>query len=350
VRRLEQLRRDRAQRRDQLGRVSLKVDHSSRSGKLVAELKDVNKGYDDKIVLQNFSTTILRGDKIGVIGPNGAGKSTLLQLVLGKLQPDTGEIKLGTNLQVAYFDQMREQLDETAALVDVINPGSEWVEIGQEKKHVMSYLGDFLFAPARAQSPVSSLSGGERARLLLARLFARPANILVLDEPTNDLDIETLELLEVLLQDFSGTVLLVSHDRAFLDNVVTQTIAYEGHGHWGTYVGGYEDWLSQRPKQSTSQSPDKSTPNGSAAVNPAAAHKRKTSRLSSWEEKELAALPEKIQQLEAQHSALVIQLASPELYQGESDKLGQVQADINDLDGQLRTLYDRWEALDTKKA
>ena len=185
---------------------------------------------------------------------------------------------------------------------------------------------------------------------MLARLFARPANILVLDEPTNDLDIETLELLEVLLQDFSGTVLLVSHDRAFLDNVVTQTIAYEGHGHWGTYVGGYEDWLSQRPKQSTSQSPDKSTPNGSAAVNPAAAHKRKTSRLSSWEEKELAALPEKIQQLEAQHSALVIQLASPELYQGDSDKLGQVQADINDLDGQLRTLYDRWEALDAKKA
>jgi ABC transport system ATP-binding/permease protein len=351
VRRLEQLRRDRAQRRDQLGRVSLKVDHSSRSGKLVAELKDVNKGYDDKIVLQNFSTTILRGDKIGVIGPNGAGKSTLLQLILGKLEADSGEIKLGTNLQVAYFDQMREQLDETAALVDVINPGSEWVEIGQEKKHVMSYLGDFLFAPARAQSPVSSLSGGERARLLLARLFARPANILVLDEPTNDLDIETLELLEVLLQDFSGTVLLVSHDRAFLDNVVTQTIAYEGHGHWGTYVGGYEDWLSQRPKKSTSQSPDKNASDISPAGKPtAAAPKRKSARLSSWEEKELATLPEKIQLLEAQQSALVTKLASPELYQGDGETLGQVQADVDGLDGQLRALYERWEALDAKKA
>ena len=351
VRRLEQLRRDRAQRRDQLGRVSLKVDHSSRSGKLVAELDDVSKSYDGRPILKSFSTTILRGDKIGVIGPNGAGKSTLLQLILGKLEADSGEIKLGTNLQIAYFDQMREQLDESAALVDVINPGSEWVEIGQEKKHVMSYLGDFLFAPARAQSPVSSLSGGERARLLLARLFARPANILVLDEPTNDLDIETLELLETLLQEFAGTVLLVSHDRAFLDNVVTQTIAYEGNGHWGTYVGGYEDWLSQRPKSTATGSANKDQSTASNSLKAGAVKpKRKPPRLTSWEEKELKVLPEKIQALESQQSVLAQKLASPDLYQGEAQALSQVQTQIDEVDKELQALYERWEALDSKQA
>ena len=195
--------------------------------------------------MRDYSTTIVRGDRIGLIGPNGAGKSTLLKLIVGTLEPDSGTIRLGTNLAVAYFDQMRSQLDENATLADVINPGSEWIEIGGTRKHVMSYLGDFLFSPARAQSPVSSLSGGERARLLLARLFARPANVLVLDEPTNDLDIETLELLEELLQEYSGTVLLVSHDRSFLDNVVTQTIVFEGNGNWKDYVGGYADWVQQ---------------------------------------------------------------------------------------------------------
>lgn len=351
VRRLEQLRRDRAQRRDQLGRVSLKVDHSSRSGKLVAELKNVSKCYDERAILKSFSTTILRGDKIGVIGPNGAGKSTLLQLILGKLEADTGEIRLGTNLQMAYFDQMREQLDENAALVDVINPGSEWVEIGQEKKHVMSYLGDFLFAPARAQSPVSSLSGGERARLLLARLFARPANILVLDEPTNDLDIETLELLETLLQEFSGTVLLVSHDRAFLDNVVTQTIAYEGNGKWGTYVGGYEDWLSQKPRNASTDGGNKSQPPASSDSKTVAGKpKRKPPRLTSWEEKELQALPEKIQALEAQQSELAEQLASPDLYQGEAQAVSQVKTRIDVVDQELQAMYERWESLDSKQS
>jgi ATP-binding cassette subfamily F protein uup len=347
VRRLEQLRRDRAQRRDQLGRVSLKVDHSSRSGKLVAELDQVTKTYGTRPILKSFTTTILRGDKIGVIGPNGAGKSTLLQLILGKLEPDTGEVKLGTNLQIAYFDQMREQLDEQARLIDVINPGSEWVEIGQEKKHVMSYLGDFLFAPARAQSPVSSLSGGERARLLLARLFARPANILVLDEPTNDLDIETLELLETLLQEFAGTVLLVSHDRAFLDNVVTQTIAYEGNGHWGTYVGGYEDWLSQRPNPSDDK-------NQALTNQPAPATsgkpKRKAKRLTNWEENELRDLPTKIEALETQERQLVEKLSSPDLYQPDAQGLTQVQAKIDEVNEQLQALYARWQLLDNKQS
>ncbi|MGB3436503.1 ATP-binding cassette domain-containing protein, partial [Achromobacter sp.] len=247
VRRLEQLRVDRAERRERVGDVSLALAEGQRSGKLVAELDHVYKAFGDKIVVDDYSTTILRGDRIGIIGPNGAGKTTLLKLILGEMQPDSGTTRLGTNVAVAYFDQMRAQLDENATLIDIISPGSEWVEIGGARKHVMSYLGDFLFSPARAGSPVRSLSGGERARLLLARLFARPANILVLDEPTNDLDIETLELLEELLQEYQGTVLLVSHDRAFLNNVVTQTIAYEGNGRWRDYVGGYDEWVAQRP-------------------------------------------------------------------------------------------------------
>jgi len=251
VRRLEALRKERAARRERVGNVNFAIDSGERSGKLVAELKNIHHQFGEKVVIDGYSTTIMRGDRIGIIGPNGAGKTTLLKIILGKITPTSGSVKLGTNLNIAYFDQMREQLDENAPLTEVINPGSEWIEIGQTRKHVMSYLGDFLFSPARAQSPVSSLSGGERARLLLARLFARPANVLVMDEPTNDLDIETLELLEQLLQEFDGTVLLVSHDRSFLDNVITQTIAYEGNAHWHDYVGGYDDWLMQRPKTTT---------------------------------------------------------------------------------------------------
>src|SRR5690606_22116133 len=227
VRRLEQLRRERLSRRERQGNVNLAVAEGQRSGKLVAELEHVTHGYGDKIIINDLSTTILRKDRIGLIGPNGAGKTTLLKVILGKLPPTSGTVRLGVNLTVGYFDQMREQLDENATLVDTINPGSEWVEIGDQRKHVMSYLEDFLFPPARAHSPVKSLSGGERARLVLARMFARPTNVLVLDEPTNDLDIETLELLEELLQNYPGTVLLVSHDREFLNNVVTQTLAAE---------------------------------------------------------------------------------------------------------------------------
>src|SRR5690606_14536750 len=253
VRRLEQLRRERSSRRERQGNVNLAVAEGQRSGKLVAELEHVSHRYGDLVVIDDLSTTILRKDRIGLIGPNGAGKTTLLKIILGELTPDSGQVRLGTNLTVGYFDQMRAQLDENATLADTINPGSEWVEIGDQRKHVMSYLEDFLFPAARARSPVQSLSGGERARLVLARMFARPTNVLVLDEPTNDLDIETLELLEELLQDYPGTVLLVSHDREFLNNVVTQTIAAEGDGQWREYVGGYDEWLAQRPSQAASE-------------------------------------------------------------------------------------------------
>src|SRR3954470_3382069 len=245
ITRLDRLRQQRQQRRDALGRVEMDVATGAPSGKIVAELAHVSKAFGDKTIVRDFTATILRGDKVGLIGPNGAGKTTLLKLILGELAADSGKVRQGANLQVAYFDQMRDALDLDAALEDFISPGSEWIEIGNQRKHVKSYLGDFLFSPARSNSPVRSLSGGERNRLLLARLFARPANVLVLDEPTNDLDIDTLELLEDLLQSYEGTVFLVSHDRAFLDNVVTSTIAFEGEGRWREYEGGVQDWLLQ---------------------------------------------------------------------------------------------------------
>jgi ATP-binding cassette subfamily F protein uup len=248
IARLEQMRTERAERRNVLGNVKLDVGQGEKSGKIVAELTDVTKRYGSRTVVDNFTATVMRGDKIGFVGPNGAGKTTLLKLILGELPADEGTVRVGTNLQVAYFDQMRAQLDLDKSLSDTISPGSEWVEVNGQKKHVMSYLGDFLFAPERARSPVKSLSGGERNRLLLARLFARPANVLVLDEPTNDLDIPTLELLEELLTEYDGTVLLVSHDRAFLDNVATSVIASEGAGKWREYVGGFTDWQIQRDR------------------------------------------------------------------------------------------------------
>ncbi|HWV10181.1 MAG TPA: ATP-binding cassette domain-containing protein, partial [Pseudomonas sp.] len=243
--RLEALRQKRQTRREALGRVSMDVAAGLPSGKIVAELQHVSKQYGDRSIVRDFTATVLRGDKVGLIGPNGAGKTTLLKLILGELAADSGQVRQGANLQVAYFDQMREALQLDATLEDFISPGSEWIEIGQQRKHVKSYLSDFLFSPARSHSPVRSLSGGERNRLLLARLFARPANVLVLDEPTNDLDIDTLELLEELLQDYDGTVFLVSHDRTFLDNVVTSTIAFEGDGRWREYEGSVQDWLTQ---------------------------------------------------------------------------------------------------------
>ena len=348
VRRLEQLRRERGQRRDALGQVNLKVDHANRSGKIVAELHDVSLAYENQRIIDHFSISIMRGDRIGLIGPNGAGKTTLLKVILGELKPTGGEVKLGTNLQIAYLDQMRDQLDESAAVVDVINPGSQWIEIGQERKHVMSYLGDFLFEPARAQSPVSSLSGGERARLLLARLFARPANVIVLDEPTNDLDIETLELLETLLQEFSGTVLLVSHDREFLDNVVTQTIAYEGDGKWGCYVGGYEDWLAQRSAPAIEAAKPKAPKQG-VSVKTAPPVKRGT-RLTTWEQRELDELPLRIQELESRQAELTDKLSSAEIYQAGPDQAAQAQAELVNLESALAKLYDRWEALEARQA
>lgn len=374
VRRLEQLRVERADRRERQGNVQLAIDSGQRSGKLVAELENVSKSFGDLCVVNEYSTTIMRGDRIGFIGPNGAGKSTLLKLILGTLQPDSGTVKLGTNLSVAYFDQMRSQLDENATLADVINPGSEWIEIGNTRKHVMSYLGDFLFAPARAHSPVKSLSGGERARLLLARLFARPANILVLDEPTNDLDIETLELLEELLQDYPGTVLLVSHDRTFLDNVVTQTIANEGNGRWKDYVGGFADWERQRKATEgpsainqlksvapvTSVTKDAAPASLSAAASasvptaPAATKspttKTRAVKLTPWEAKELVQLPLDIQTLEQEQEALVTEMGNGELYKTDPTKLTTIQARLTEIDTLLLKHFARWEALEARQS
>lgn len=374
VRRLEQLRVERADRRERQGNVQLAIDSGQRSGKLVAELENVSISFGDRCVVNDYSTTIMRGDRIGFIGPNGAGKSTLLKLILGTLQPDSGTVKLGTNLSVAYFDQMRSQLDENATLADVINPGSEWIEIGNTRKHVMSYLGDFLFAPARAHSPVKSLSGGERARLLLARLFARPANILVLDEPTNDLDIETLELLEELLQDYPGTVLLVSHDRTFLDNVVTQTIASEGNGRWKDYVGGFVDWERQRKTtegpsaihqlksvapiasltKDTGPASVSAAKSASAPTEPIATKnptsKARAVKLTPWEAKELVQLPLDIQTLEQEQEALVTEMGSGELYKTDPSKLTTIQARLTEIDALLLKHFARWEALEARQS
>lgn len=353
VRRLESLRVERAQRRELQGKVNLQLDQGERSGKLVAELNDVSKSFDGKTVIRDYSTMLMRGDRIGIIGPNGAGKTTLLKILLGELAPDTGTVRLGSKLQVAYFDQMRAQLDENATLADVISPGSEWVEIGNERKHIMSYLGDFLFPPARAGSPVSSLSGGERARLLLARLFARPANILVLDEPTNDLDVETLELLESLLQDYNGTVLLVSHDRAFLDNVVTQTIASEGNGQWRDYVGGYEDWLAQRPSQSTNtvQKAESGAPARQAENTPRKkpAGKPGIKPLNNWEQRELNELPEQITALENEQALLNQQLADSAVDRDKASEVTRIQARLDEIEQAIQTKMERWEQLDLRQ-
>ncbi|MCX5464720.1 ATP-binding cassette domain-containing protein [Alcaligenes parafaecalis] len=353
VRRLEQLRRDRAERRERSGDVKFAISEGQRSGKLVAELQDVSHGYDGRILIKDFSTVLMRGDRIGLIGHNGAGKTTLLRIMLGLQEPNSGVVRHGTKLNIGYFDQMRSRLDENATLADTISPGSEWVEIGNQRKHIMSYLEDFLFPAARAHSPVRSLSGGERARLALARMFAQPTNVLVLDEPTNDLDIETLELLEDLIQDYTGTVLLVSHDRTFLDNVVTQVIAAEGQGLWGEYVGGYDEWLAQRPQANaaTQASASNAAPTP-AAAKPAAERggkAAKVSRLASWEEKELDALPEKIAAIESQQAELAEQLSAPDLYKDGSTRADEINQQLDQLNSDLEQLFERWEKLEEKR-
>jgi len=347
VLRLEQLRRERVARRDRQGKVDLALDAGDKSGKLVAELVNVSKSFGDKRVVRDFSCRLQRGDKIGLIGPNGAGKTTLLRLILGELKPDAGTVRLGTKLQVAYFDQFRTQLDEEAALVDVISPGSDFVQIGNERKHVIGYLGDFLFAPERARSPVKSLSGGERNRLLLARLFARPANVLVLDEPTNDLDIDTLELLEQLLQDYPGTLFLVSHDRAFLDNVVTQTIAAEGDGFWREYAGGYQDWAdyqAKRKAEETSAPVKRAEPE---RVEPTAKVRADGNRKLSYKEtRELAELPGRISALEDEQKEIGLQLEDPALYQTDPLKANALSERLAEIDDELLVLLERWEELE----
>ncbi len=360
VRRLEALRRERAERRDQQGQVRFSLADGQRSGKLVAELLNVTHGYGERILIRDFSTLIQRGDRIGLIGPNGAGKTTLLRILLGELRPLKGSVRLGTNLSIGYFDQLRDRLDESATLADTISPGSEWVEIGGQRKHVMSYLEDFLFPAARAHSPVSSLSGGERARLALARMFAQPHNVLVLDEPTNDLDIDTLELLEGLLQDYQGTVLLVSHDRSFLDNVVTQTIAAEDDGHWREYVGGYADWEAQRPRPAAPEAPaaragrqpepGAAKKAGTGAQAPAdAADKPRKSRLAPWEAEELAGLPDRISALETEQAALAARLSDPGLYSQGADEAQRVQQALGELESRLEALFERWTLLEDKR-
>jgi ABC transport system ATP-binding/permease protein len=360
ITRLENLRAQRAQRRETVGSVKLEVVSGGASGKLVAELERVSKQFPlpsggHKTVVRDFTTTILRGDKIGLIGPNGAGKTTLLKIILGELEADSGTVRRGSKQTVAYFDQMRDQIDLDATLEDFISPGSEWIEIGSKRTHVKSYLSDFLFSPARANSPVRTLSGGERNRLLLARLFARPANVLVLDEPTNDLDIDTLELLEDLLQQYDGTVFLVSHDRRFLDNVVTSTIVHEGEGRWREYVGDVQDWMTQSaraqalekqdPVATQTPSPKASpvTPAAAAVASPPTA-KRK---LSYKEQRELEALPDRIAALEAEQVEVEKQLDGGALYASDPARAAQLGARYAEIENEWLEAMERLEALST---
>jgi ATP-binding cassette subfamily F protein uup len=377
VKRLEHLRVERAERLDRLGNVKLSLDSGERSGQLVAELTDVSKSFGGRKIIDNLSMRVMRGDRIGLIGPNGAGKSTLISILLGSLEPDAGKVKLGTNLQVAYFDQLREQLDLEATVAETISPGSDWVEIGTERKHIMSYLTDFLFPSQRAKSPVKMLSGGERNRLLLARLFARPANLVVLDEPTNDLDIESLELLEQKLQDYTGTLLLVSHDRRFLDNVVTQTLAAEGGGQWHEYVGGYTDWLRQRrpaaaaekasgakraanadggkASDSTASGPGaRATGTAAAGAGSSANEADATSgarpkpkvKLSYKDQRELAALPEEIETLEREQSELNTLMSGPDYHRRGPAKMREDRLRSEQIEDLLLAKFERWESLE----
>ena len=350
VRRLEGLRVARAARRERLGDVKLTLDAGERSGKLVAELVNVRKTFAERPIVNDLSLRLQRGDRLGLIGANGAGKSTLIRLILGLIEPDSGTVRLGANVQVAYFDQMREQLDPEKSVIETISPGSDWIEIGRERKHVMTYLGDFLFAPQRANSPVKALSGGERNRLLLARLFARTANVLVMDEPTNDLDIESLELLEDTLQSYSGTLLLVSHDRAFLDNVVTQTLVAEGHGKWQEYVGGYSDWLAQRRPAEASPAASKPKENRGEDTRRAAPAQMKYSKMSYKETRELAELPAEIEALEQQQHALTARMSSGEYHKQGGEQIKADRQLVGELEQQLAEKFARWEALEAKKA
>ena len=352
INRLQALRAARLARRDAVGRVRLDVDAgvAGYQGKLVAELDNVSLAFGDKRVVEQLSTTVLRGDKIGLIGPNGAGKTTLLKLILGDIEPDSGRIQRGANLQVAYFDQMRAALDPDATLEDFISPGSEWIEIGAKRQHVKSYLGDFLFSPARAASPVRSLSGGERNRLLLARLFARPANVLVLDEPTNDLDIDTLELLEELLQGYEGTVFLVSHDRTFLDNVVTSTLAWDGPGHWREYEGGVQDWLAQSARwqamrEAEARAASDVSDQTSLQRTPDKREQLQKKKLSYKDQRELDALPALIDALEQEQADIRARLADGTLYQTDLDQAVALQARDGVIEEELMAALERWETL-----
>jgi len=341
VRALVEMRRQREARREQLGRVRMEIGEANLSGKLVAVLKDVSFAYDGNAIVEGLTTAVLRGDRIGIVGPNGAGKTTLLRLLTGDLAPSAGEIRLGTNLAISYFDQQRAQLDAEKTVIDNLGDGGDTIEINGQRRHIIGYLQDFLFTPDRARSPVSVLSGGERNRLLLAKLFARSSNLLVLDEPTNDLDMETLELLEELLQDYSGTVLLVSHDRAFLNNVVTSTLVFEGRGHVGEYAGGYDDWLAQRPEEIRPEAKEK---------RPKKSPRAKTSaprKLTFKEARELEELPDRIERLEVEQKELVAAMADPLFYQSDDgSRVATTKARLDELENSLQVAFERWEELE----
>jgi len=346
VRALIALRQERSARRSQTGKVRLQMQDAERSGKLVASVKDVSFQYDGVPIIKGLTTTIMRGDKVGIIGPNGAGKSTLLKLLLGRLEPTTGTISLGTRIETCYFDQNREQLDPEKTVADNVADGQDTVQVNGQPRHIISYLQDFLFAPARTRSPVSVLSGGEKNRLLLAKLFTRPFNVLVMDEPTNDLDVETLELLEELLLEYQGTLLLVSHDRAFLNNVVTSTLVFEGGGVVEEYAGGYDDWLMQRPQsRATAQSGKPEKIEKKEPAKKAAASRK----LSYKEERELEALPQRLEEMEARQEELHRQLGDPALYQKDPSGIPQIQKRLEELEQELKESYNRWEALEAIK-
>jgi ATP-binding cassette subfamily F protein uup len=346
VRALKQMRVERSERRERSGTAKLDIQQAQRSGALVAKVDDISFAYGDRSIVKDFSTTIMRGDKIGVIGPNGVGKTTLLRLLLGQLSPKSGSVRLGTNLEIAYFDQLRDQLSEEATVQDNLGAGGEMVSINGSSRHILGYLQDFLFTPDRSRTLVRFLSGGERNRLLLARLFLRPANVLVLDEPTNDLDTETLELLEERLGEFEGTLLLVSHDREFLNNVVTSTIAFES-GNVREYVGGYDDWLRQRPEPVEEPRPAKPA---AAKSKPQAAPERPQTgkrRLAYHEKRDLEQLPAKIESLEAEINKLHAVVADPKFYTRPSSEIAREQLNLKDLSQQLNAAYERWEELES---
>jgi len=339
VRALKKMREERQQRRERTGSSKLNLLEAEKSGRLVVEAKEIRFAYDDKPIIDGFSTSIMRGDRIGIIGPNGAGKSTLLKLLLGELKPQQGEIKLGTNLETIYFDQLREQLDPELTVQQNLAGDQDTVMIGDRPKHVIGYLQDFLFTPDRARSPVRILSGGERNRLLLAKLFTRQANLLVLDEPTNDLDLETLDLLEELLADFQGTLFLVSHDRDFLNRIVTSTIAFEGSGRTSEYIGGYDDWLRQRPQAEAEETTPKPK-----EVRP----KRERARKLSFNEKrELQELPPRIEAMEQEIETLHTRLADPELYKSAANDVSTAKQRLETLEAELENAYHRWQELES---
>ena len=340
--RLEQLRGERAARRERIGNLKLTLSAGERSGRLVSQLVEVGKRFGDRLIVERLDLRLMRGDRLALIGPNGAGKTTLLRLILGQLAPDSGTVRLGANLEVAYFDQMHEALDPAKTVAETISPGGDWIEVGGARKHVVSYLGEFLFSPQRADSPLATLSGGERNRLLLARLFARPANLLVLDEPTNDLDIESLELLEATLQGYAGTLLLVSHDRAFLDNVVTQSLVAEGGGQWTEYSGGYSDWLALRPRRATAP-PQVSVPRSAeAAARPA------RTKLTFKEQRELDALPAEIEALEREQHEITERMSRADYHRAGADAIRADRQRAEAIEHQLAARFERWSALEGK--